>query len=58
MSSLAMFLCMELLTAELVPPNPARAQSSALHRVTGRFRENSCVSQVEKDSKNGKFGPN
>lgn len=23
---------MELLTAELVPPNPARAQSSALHR--------------------------
>lgn len=34
MSSLAMFLCMELLIAEVVPPGPARAQSSALHKGT------------------------
>lgn len=57
MSSLAMFLCLELLIAEMVPPNPASAQSS---KAQGQYRsrENSCVSQVEKDSKNGELGLN
>lgn len=56
MSSLAMFLCMELFIAEMAPPNPASAQSSKAQG-QHRPRENSCVSQVEKDSKNGKLGP-
>lgn len=47
MSSLAMFLCMELLIAEMVPSTRQYIP-----------RESSCVSQVEKDSKNGKVGSN
>ncbi|RMC14473.1 hypothetical protein DUI87_09569 [Hirundo rustica rustica] len=46
-----MFLCVELLIAEMVPPNPASAQSSALHKGSTDLERNLVFHRWKKASK-------
>jgi len=58
MSSLAIFSCTELFIAELGDLNPAGTQCSTLHKSDAGLDCTVAISQVEKDNRYRKLGPN